>query len=91
MAYTTTYAVIDKITVKVANGSRGSGVVGDSQTVNVYDVSNTAGNYRQVYRSRERSNWVTASQIERDVPTLNHLDGYLIGRGFAREGPRRRH
>jgi hypothetical protein len=88
MAHTREYTEIAGVTVKVADGTRGGGIVGDSQTVNVYDESNTEGNYRQVYRSRDRDRWVRADQLRRNIRSLEQLDSYLARRGFQREGHR---
>jgi hypothetical protein len=82
------YAEIGGVKVKVADGTYGGGVVGKSQTVNVYDSSDTEGHYKEVYRSRDRDKWVTAGQLERQISDLDSLDNFLIGRGFKKEGPR---
>ena len=86
MAHTREYREIAGVTVKVADGTRGGGIVGDSQTVNVYDESNTEGNYRQVYRSRDR--WVRADQLRQNIRSLEQLDSFLASLGFQREGHR---
>jgi hypothetical protein len=88
MAHTREYTEIDGVMVKVADGTRSGGIVGDSQTVNVYDESNTEGNYREVYRSRDRDCWVRADQLRRDCRSLEELNSYLTLRGFESEGGR---
>ena len=70
MAHTREYTEIAGVMVKVADGTRGGGIAGDSQTVNVYDESNTEGNYREVYRSRDRDRWVRADQLRREIRSL---------------------
>jgi hypothetical protein len=90
MPYLSDHAKIGGVKVKIANGTRGGGVVGESQTVNVYDRSDTEGHYREIYRSRDRDKWVTAGQLERQISDLDSLDDFLIGRGFKKEGPRPR-
>lgn len=75
--------------VKVANGTRGHGAPGDSQTVNVCDQSNREGNYEQVYRIRGADRFVRVGEITRNATTLEELDIFLIQRGAVREGPRR--
>jgi hypothetical protein len=69
MAYTREYTEIAGVMIKIADGTLGGGIVGDSQTVNVYDESNTEGNYRQVYRSRDRDHWVRADTLHRTIRT----------------------
>ena len=88
MAHISDYATIGGVKIKIADGTSGGGRGGKSQTVNVYDESNIEGNYREVYRSRDPSQWVKAGQLRREVRDLESLDAYLIERGFMKEGAR---
>ncbi len=89
MAHTREYCQIARVRVKIATGTYGGGVPGRSQTVNVFDQSATEGNYRQVYRSRARQNWVNAAGIGRHCRSFYDLEQYLAARGYEKEGPRR--
>ena len=90
MAYTSETVKIEGTKVKIATGTYGGGTEGKSQTVNVFDDSNTEGDYREVYRFREPEMFVTATQVSQAASTLDDLDRYLLALGALKEGPRRR-
>lgn len=91
MAYTSEFVTIDGTRVKIATGTYGQGSQGRSQTVNVFDDSETEGNYQQVYRIREADQYVTPRHLFQAAQDLPELDRYLVEvRAALREGARRR-
>jgi len=74
------------VQVRDAFGTQGP----KTQTVNVFDDSNTEGNYREVYRIHDPEMFVSATQIGGAVRTLSELDSYLVALGAVKEGPRHR-
>lgn len=87
MAHTSTTIEIAGTKVKVAIGTYGAGTPGKTRTVNVYDQSNTAGHYRQVYRLPD-STGINAAELSKNVSTLQQLDDFLMKKGAVAEGPR---
>ena len=81
MAHTYEIISITGRTVKVANGTRGPGAPGDSQTVNVCDQNNRVGKYEQVYRivGSERFVTVTGRGYKPGVTALGGMRFVLFG------------
>lgn len=90
MAYRSERVQIDGTNVKIATGTYGGATEGKTQTVNVFDDSNTEGNYREVYRIHDPEMFVSATQIGGAVRTLSELDSYLVALGAVKQGPRHR-
>jgi len=88
MAYYATTIRIAGVRVKVADGFDSRAAVERTQTVNVFDVTNTDGLYRQVYRIKDPEQWVEPYELERSVQSLAELDTLMDARGAVREGPR---
>ena len=80
--------LIDRTEVKIATGSRGNHSDGESQTINVFDHGHNEGNYQEVYRIGDSSQYVTPSDLLTDARNIHELDRYLIARGAIKEGGR---
>lgn len=88
MSHTSEAIEIDGTIVKIATGTRGDGELGNTQTVNVCDVDNIEGNYRERYRLVIPENAVTIAEIRQSAKTLNALDKFLTEqKGAKRLGP----
>ena len=87
MAHTAETIEIDGTKVKVAIGTHGDRTVGLTRTVNVYDHTDTEGNYREVYRLPDASG-ITAGEVSRHAMNLDELDRYLTALGAIKEGSR---
>lgn len=88
MAHTAETIEIERTKIKVAIGVYADGDPGVSRTVNVYDHTNTVGNYREVYRLPD-STGITGGSLARSATTLNELDAFLVKLGATKEGPRK--
>lgn len=79
---------IDNRLIKLCTGTH-------TQTINICDLDNRLGNYSQVYRILDPSQFLTMSDIIRNAPSdplqNPNLDDFLNRHGTRREGPRRRH
>ena len=89
MAYTTEWARINEIKIKIATGTRGTRNDGDTQTINVCDEHNIDGDYREVYRISAPNPFLCGPDIENNN-SLIALDQFLVTQGARREGPRKR-
>ena len=89
MAYTTEWARINGIKIKIATGTRGTRNDGDTQTINICDEHNIDGDYREVYRISVPIPFLSGPDIDKNN-SLVALDQFLVNHGARREGPRKR-
>lgn len=87
MAYTAERVNVGGTEIIIASGTRGRGTPGNTQTINVCDSLNLEGRYRQVYRIKDRVDFVTPGDIRR-CADLDELDRLMTQRSATREGPR---
>ena len=86
--YSAPIFLINETEIKIATGSRGSGTLGESQTINVFDDTHTEGHYREVYRILNMENYVNAVDVRVNATDLQQLEQYLLARGATKEGTR---